>query len=609
MRINKWKLLICFIICLILFEHTVYADEIIVEEIYEDIHTDGSQSAASWFHVFEKFLDNKALNGLKFFMLVDSLRQPIYQDQIGLALNSDIERKNMLSEYGLTENSIYQIVSYFLSTFPENMGKVGCCSKGNIYADLYNEDQIVYSEYMNRFHEYLNELFRQLPIEMRTPITKYDRLNAGEIVVFQGLMNIVIRDYIAFEVFNMSTATVQSRQVTLRDSVRNRIEDELIRVANTYPLDYSGDKSVDLNEISNYADAFMGLGNVILMSLQFNFETNNQMDNAFDLAELANLLVRSEVYDTESPPNPVTLVTNTDFIELDSSTPLTNGYINEFKLIVSTTGTSSPIVFIVDDETVANVNSDGLVTLSTSKQGFTKITVSIEGTNVYKEVNVQVSEQSPKGDISFYGPYISGYPDRTFRVDNIITRAEIATMFVRVLRLDVNENNIPLYSNLSFSEPSFNDVSRDYWAYQYIEIALKEGLMGGYDGDKFSPNSPVSRAEIATIISNAWLKLGIESNDLSKHLIIDVEPDHWAFQSINKVYNANIVEGYLDGTYKPDAFTTRGEIVIMINRVINRPEFKPAINSFDDIKNNHWAYGFIEAATRIQVKKDVEFDN
>ncbi|MBI9014118.1 MAG: S-layer homology domain-containing protein [Clostridiales bacterium] len=590
-----------------------YAEDISTEKVIEDVITDGSNVCASWFYVFENLLSDKAGNGLKFYMILESLRKPELASNIDIVLNNDSNKKLLLESYGLNSSKIYQLINYYIATFPKDMGEVVCygnhCGK-NIYADIYFDEDINYSDYMVRFHIYLNELFSQLTSEMQAPIKKYDRLGAGEIIVMQRLMNIVIRDYLAFETYDTSTGNVMYRDLGLRDEIRLLLIEEFTTIANTYSEEYrndeSKDKSVDSQEIEKYVDAFMALGNVILDSINLNLETDNLMDEVIELSEDVNLLVRTSYtpsVEAQQSVTPITLVMNTDYIELDSSVSLAEGYFNEFKLIPRVTGTNNPVIYSILDSDVANVSEDGIVTLNNVREGFTIIYATIQGYDIYKEIRVEVSEKTPLGSIKFYGPYISGYPDETFQANRMITRAEIATMFARVLMLDVDANSQLKYFKNSFDEVSYSDVQKDHWAYVYVEIAKKEGLLLGYADNTFDPDAPISRAEIAVVISNAWELMGIKSSILANHMILDVDSNHWAYDAINRVYNANIVTGYNDGTFKPDEYTTRAEIVIMINNILDRKSLKSTASSFTDIPKSHWAYGDIESATKYQEVK------
>jgi len=597
------SLILLLILCIIVQSSFVFADSTTLEGATPDIDTDGSQSCVVWFRVFDNLLNDKITNGVKFFLILTSLRQDDFRTDIENVLNSDPTRKALLSKYGLNANSIYIFANYYMNGFPENIDdvKLNYVPGVNIYSDLYHDANFNYSKYMLRFHEYLNQQFRALPYQMQNVITKYDRKNAGEIVVMQGLLNIIISDYIAFETYNTESEYVEQRSLHLREEIKEPLVNELLRVSNDYPADYVGDTSVDEAEIREYIDALYGFGDVILSAIEMNLRNENLLNYATELAGQANLLVRTPYTPTQTQQLiEVTLRMNTEFIELDSSNTLTEGAINSFRLLPTVGGVSNKVVYTVADPSVVQVSETGLVTLSTAKQGFTVITATVEGYNTYKEISVQVSEQTPQGAISFYGPYISGYPDGTFRAEGPISRAEMATMIMRVLRLDVNEINQE-YSKSYFSEATFSDVSDDNWAYVYIELAKEHGIMKGYRDKTFRPNESVSRAEMAVIVSNALDKFNVDQEESAKHFIKDVRFDHWAFNAINSLYNAGIVTGYNDGTFKPDEIIHRSEVVAIINKIISREGIDSDQPTFGDVSKDHWAYKLIEAATQIQI--------
>lgn len=613
--------IVFFIVLLVIISNIqVYGEETNGESVNQDVQTDGSAVCAVWFEVFDNLLADKALNGFKFYDVLDSVRKPSVKNTLDQVLNSNSTRMALLSDYDLNTDSIYHFLDYYIDTYPEDMAKVICCGANagnNIYADIYFDKDYNYSKYMVRFHAYLNELFDELPSRFQAVIRKYDRADAGEIIVMQRLMNYVIEDYIAFEKYDTGSGDIISRELRLRNEIRGSLINELTKIANTYSEEFANDPlndtSVDLEEIEHFIDAFMAFGNVMLETVEIEVKEDELIDELFELADDTKLLIRSEVVSTttvEVIVHPITLSLNADFIELDSSSPLTSGYINKFQLIPTVRGTDKPVIYSTDKPDLVNVDSNGLITLSTRTSGLAKVYATIQGYDVYQEVSVEVSEATPAGFISFFGPYISGYPDKSFRADSYITRAEIATMFTRVLRLDINPVSNAFVTKEILFGPTYTDIPEDHWSYVYVELAKIYKILYGYDDETFRPNDPITRAEIAVIISNAWELLGIESSNSPNHEIYDVDSSHWAYDAINRVYNAGIVSGYDDGTFKPDQYTTRAEIVVIINNMLNREDTRPEEESFNDIPKDHWAYGYIESAIRIQqVKRDVLENN
>lgn len=107
-----------------------------------------------------------------------------------------------------------------------------------------------------------------------------------------------------------------------------------------------------------------------------------------------------------------------------------------------------------------------------------------------------------------------------------------------------------------------------------------------------------------SMFSNYWKNAGIEVDDSSNHYIADVNQTHWAMRMINQAYNVGLVNGYGDRTFKPDQFTTRAEMVIMVNKLLGREDVVVETSTFDDVASNHWAKNAIEAAATLQVEKN-----
>ncbi|NLY21000.1 MAG: isopeptide-forming domain-containing fimbrial protein [Tissierellia bacterium] len=186
-----------------------------------------------------------------------------------------------------------------------------------------------------------------------------------------------------------------------------------------------------------------------------------------------------------------------------------------------------------------------------------------------------------------HDPYITGYPEGTFIPEGRITRAEISTIFSRIIANGEVANSSGLY---------YSDVDSSKWYSKYIAHMSQVGLMQGYDDETFRPEQAVTRAEMATIISR-YKNLSSES----RNIYDDLDLDFWAAGNILKVTEAGYVNGYPDGTFRPQNRVTRAEAVTMMNRVLERNPDERFIDNnrirpFSDIRN-HWAeYQIIEAA-------------
>ncbi|MEK0314780.1 S-layer homology domain-containing protein [Cohnella sp. 56] len=179
--------------------------------------------------------------------------------------------------------------------------------------------------------------------------------------------------------------------------------------------------------------------------------------------------------------------------------------------------------------------------------------------------------------------YIEGYPDHTFRPANPITRAEIAALLSRLqLGAGGQEKSI-----------AYTDVPGSYWAAAAIDYATVNGLMHGYDGGRFGPTRPITRAELAAVIARM---LGLAESGAAAANDID---GHWAQADIRKVMAAGFMTAGKDGRFRPDDKLTRAETVTVLNRILHRgPLYGVSAPTWRDAPAAHWAFADIEEASR-----------
>ncbi|KAF0134714.1 MAG: amidase [Candidatus Saganbacteria bacterium] len=148
---------------------------------------------------------------------------------------------------------------------------------------------------------------------------------------------------------------------------------------------------------------------------------------------------------------------------------------------------------------------------------------------------------------------IQGYPDGTFRPDRSLTRAEMATLLVRA-----KNARIPGYAR-----KVFKDVSTKYWAANYIEAAERMGLIKGYPGGKFCPNSRVNKAEAITILARFdSLLLSAEEDKPYR----DVAVKHWAAKYISAAKDSGMLSYIEGGKLRPKEDVSRAEAVEMLSK-------------------------------------------
>lgn len=186
--------------------------------------------------------------------------------------------------------------------------------------------------------------------------------------------------------------------------------------------------------------------------------------------------------------------------------------------------------------------------------------------------------------------FLVGYTDGTFGPERNMTRAEVTTMFARLLTEQIEADKT--YSN------TFSDVPKGYWATNYIGYMQQFGIITGYSDGSFRPNAPVTRAEFAAIASR-FEKLTEGSKSFT-----DVSDTYWAARYINFAATRGWVTGYSDGTFKPENTITRAEVAAVTCRLLERSADQSYIRShlkelrtFSDVTESHWAYWYaMEAA-------------
>ena len=184
--------------------------------------------------------------------------------------------------------------------------------------------------------------------------------------------------------------------------------------------------------------------------------------------------------------------------------------------------------------------------------------------------------------------YIVGYEDGTVQPEGDITRAEVATIFFRLLT-DESRNEYWSQTN------PYSDVSADDWFNNAVSTLTNAGVLDGYEDGTFKPNGNITRAEFATITARFF-----EATYDGENLFPDIE-GHWAQDYINEAANAGIVNGYEDGTFRPQQYITRAEAVTMVNRTIERhPDADHLLDDmivWPDNPETAWYYEQIQEAT------------
>ncbi len=186
--------------------------------------------------------------------------------------------------------------------------------------------------------------------------------------------------------------------------------------------------------------------------------------------------------------------------------------------------------------------------------------------------------------------YIVGYPDSTVRPQNGITRAEVATIFFRLLTDETRNAN-------STKSNSYSDVAAGAWYNHAVSTLSAMGIVKGDSQGKFNPNAPITRAEFAAIAARFDDKANTTAVDFS-----DIA-SHWAKNEISAAANNGWINGYTDGTFRPNNKITRAEAMTLVNRVLKRlPETAEDLHNdmikwSDNSDTSAWYYLAVQEAT------------
>ena len=185
--------------------------------------------------------------------------------------------------------------------------------------------------------------------------------------------------------------------------------------------------------------------------------------------------------------------------------------------------------------------------------------------------------------------YVVGYSDGTVRPNANISRAEVATIFFRLLKKEVRDGNLT-------TENIFADVTNGQWHNKAISTMAKLGIVKGRRADRLDPDASITRAEFAAICARFNTKPVENSSSFS-----DIS-GHWAENEIERAAAFGWISGYPDGTFHPDARITRAEAMTMINRVLCRmpqseSDLLDSMVTWPDNKPSDWHYLAVQEAT------------
>ena len=219
------------------------------------------------------------------------------------------------------------------------------------------------------------------------------------------------------------------------------------------------------------------------------------------------------------------------------------------------------------------------------------------GSNRPKPPVVEIPDDVPTGlNGKDHYAYVVGYPDGMVYPQKNITRAEVATIFFRLLKDETREANMT-------KSNGYNDMKDGAWYTCAVSTLSKMGIIKGYEDGSFKPDASISRAEFAAIAARFD-----PDGDKTPATFSDVS-SHWAKDEISIAANHGWIKGYEDGSFKPDQKITRAETMTLVNRVLKRlPETKDDLHKDmktwpDNQKESAWFYLAVQEATNSHYQK------
>lgn len=203
-------------------------------------------------------------------------------------------------------------------------------------------------------------------------------------------------------------------------------------------------------------------------------------------------------------------------------------------------------------------------------------------------------DYTPDGlDTENHFSYIIGYEDGTVKPNASITRAEVATIFFRLL---TDEARDQFWSQSN----DYTDVSQVDWFNNAVSTLSNMGILSGYEDDTFRPKATITRAEFAKIAVSFFDYESIEADNV----FTDVAEGTWYENYVAVAAEIGLIEGYDGNIFRPEASITRAEACTIINRTLGRAPDKDHLlpqaemNTWPDNSNpDAWYYEQIQEAT------------
>ncbi len=160
---------------------------------------------------------------------------------------------------------------------------------------------------------------------------------------------------------------------------------------------------------------------------------------------------------------------------------------------------------------------------------------------------------------------VSGYVDGSYQPDAPVDRAQMAVYISRALA--GGDEYVPDFTDT----PTFPDVGDEHWALDYVEYAVSQNVVAGYDDGSYHPEYEVTRDQMAVYVARALVAPTGEAA-LADYVpadprnFPDVPTNHWAYTHVEYCVENGVVAGYLDGLYHPEIVVTRDQMAVYVAR-------------------------------------------
>lgn len=144
---------------------------------------------------------------------------------------------------------------------------------------------------------------------------------------------------------------------------------------------------------------------------------------------------------------------------------------------------------------------------------------------------------------------------------------------------------------------SFPDVPQGYWAKEFIEELTERNIINGFPDGTFRPDAPVTRAQFSSLISGAFSK----SETRSSINFVDVSSNYWARSSIDKSYKTGFLSGYPGNIFRPEQNIPREQVIVSLANGLNYTTgaVDSTLSYYNDATSiSSWARSSVAAATQ-----------